>query len=217
MTSDDATTPTPTPTDAELWDDRYRESDRIWSGNPNTVLVREVEGLKPGRALDLGCGEGADAVWLARWGWRVTATDISRVALERAAVHAAEAGVTDRVDWQWHDLGATFPEGEYDLVSAQFLHSMGDLPREEILRRAARAVAPGGVLLIVGHAGFPHWEQNPDPSVRFPTPDEVLASLELPDGAWEVLLSDEHERVQNDPDGNPTTRTDNALKVRRTA
>ncbi|MCW8218944.1 SAM-dependent methyltransferase [Streptomyces halstedii] len=215
MTDDDATTPAPT--DAELWDDRYRESDRIWSGNPNTVLVREVEGLKPGRALDLGCGEGADAVWLARWGWRVTATDISRVALERAAVHAAEAGVTDRVDWQWHDLGATFPEGEYDLVSAQFLHSMGDLPREEILRRAARAVAPGGVLLIVGHAGFPHWEQNPDPSVRFPTPDEVLASLELPDGAWEVLLSDEHERVQNDPDGNPTTRTDNALKVRRTA
>ncbi|MFJ3143241.1 SAM-dependent methyltransferase [Streptomyces halstedii] len=213
MTSDDATTPT----DAELWDDRYRESDRIWSGNPNTVLVREVEGLKPGRALDLGCGEGADAVWLARWGWRVTATDISRVALERAAVHAAEAGVTDRVDWQWHDLGATFPEGEYDLVSAQFLHSMGDLPREEILRRAARAVAPGGVLLIVGHAGFPHWEQNPDPSVRFPTPDEVLDSLELPEGAWEVLLSDEHERVQNDPDGNPTTRTDNALKVRRTA
>lgn len=215
MTDDDATTPAPT--DAELWDDRYRESDRIWSGNPNTVLVREVEGLKPGRALDLGCGEGADAVWLARWGWRVTATDISRVALERAAVHAAEAGVSDRVDWQWHDLGATFPEGEYDLVSAQFLHSMGDLPREEILRRAARAVAPGGVLLIVGHAGFPHWEQNPDPSVRFPTPDEVLASLELPDGAWEVLLSDEHERVQNDPDGNPTTRTDNALKVRRTA
>lgn len=215
MTDDDATTPAPT--DAELWDDRYRESDRIWSGNPNTVLVREVEGLKPGRALDLGCGEGADAVWLARWGWRVTATDISRVALERAAVHAAEAGVTDRVDWQWHDLGATFPEGEYDLVSAQFLHSMGDLPREEILRRAARAVAPGGVLLIVGHAGFPHWEQNPDPSVRFPTPDEVLASLELPDGAWDVLLSDEHERVQNDPDGNPTTRTDNALKVRRTA
>ncbi|MFE5073424.1 SAM-dependent methyltransferase [Streptomyces halstedii] len=215
MTDEDATTPAPT--DAELWDDRYRESDRIWSGNPNTVLVREVEGLKPGRALDLGCGEGADAVWLARWGWRVTATDISRVALERAAVHAAEAGVTDRVDWQWHDLGATFPEGEYDLVSAQFLHSMGDLPREEILRRAARAVAPGGVLLIVGHAGFPHWEQNPDPSVRFPTPDEVLASLELPDGAWEVLLSDEHERVQNDPDGNPTTRTDNALKVRRTA
>lgn len=144
-----------TRTDAEMWDDRYRESDRIWSGNPNVVLVREVEGLTPGRALDLGCGEGADAVWLARWGWKVTATDISRVALERAAVHAAEADVADRIDWQWHDLGASFPEGEYDLVSAQFLHSMGDLPRERILRRAALAVAPGGVLLVVGHAGLP--------------------------------------------------------------
>ncbi|MFS0693355.1 SAM-dependent methyltransferase [Streptomyces nitrosporeus] len=202
-------------TDAEMWDDRYRESDRIWSGSPNTVLVREVEGLEPGRALDLGCGEGADAVWLARRGWRVTATDISRVALERAAGHGVDAGVADRVDWQWHDLGESFPGGEYDLVSAQFLHSMGDLPREEILRRAAGAVAPGGVLLVVGHTGFPSWERNPDPSVHFPTTDEVLASLELPEGEWEVLLSGEHERVQNDPDGNPATRTDNALKVRR--
>ncbi|MDX3683197.1 MULTISPECIES: class I SAM-dependent methyltransferase [unclassified Streptomyces] len=205
-----------TRTDAEMWDDRYRESDRIWSGNPNVVLVSEVEDLKPGRALDLGCGEGADAVWLARTGWQVTATDISRVALERAAVHAAEAGVADRVDWQWHDLGVSFPEGEYDLVSAQFLHSMGDLPREEILRRAAGAVAPGGVLLVVGHAGFPSWEHD-HPDMELPTTDEVLASLELPEGEWEVLLSEEHERVQNDPDGNPTTRTDNALKVRRTA
>ncbi|WP_285567180.1 class I SAM-dependent methyltransferase [Streptomyces sp. RTGN2] len=200
--------------DAELWDERYRESHRIWSGNPNTMLVREVEGLKPGRALDLGCGEGADAVWLARWGWQVTATDISRVALARAAEHGAEADVADRIDWQFHDLGVSFPEGEYDLVSAQFLHSMGDLPREEILRRAAAAVAPDGVLLIVGHAGFPAWEHD-HADMELPTTDEVLASLRLPEGEWEVLLSAEHERVQNDPDGNPTTRTDNALKVRR--
>ncbi|MFJ8871409.1 SAM-dependent methyltransferase [Streptomyces sp. NPDC102473] len=205
-----------TRTDAEMWDDRYRESDRIWSGNPNAALVREVDGLKPGRALDLGCGEGADAVWLARQGWTVTATDISRVALDRAAGHAADAGLADRIDWQWHDLGMSFPEGEFDLVSAQFLHSMGDLPREEILRRAASTVAPGGVLLIVGHAGFPSWEHD-HPDIELPTTDEVLASLELPEGEWEVLLSAEHERVQNDPDGNPTTRTDNALKVRRTA
>ncbi|TXS15100.1 MULTISPECIES: SAM-dependent methyltransferase [unclassified Streptomyces] len=205
-----------TRTDAEMWDDRYRESDRIWSGNPNVILVREVEGLTPGRALDLGCGEGADAVWLARFGWKVTATDISRVALERAAVHAADAGVADRIDWQWHDLGASFPEGEYDLVSAQFLHSMGDLPRERILRQAASVVAPGGVLLVVGHAGFPSWEHD-HPDMELPTTDEVLASLELPEGEWEVLLSEEHERIQNDPEGNPTTRTDNALKLRRVA
>lgn len=214
MTTDSTSSEASDASDAELWDERYRESRRIWSGNPNAALVREVEGLSPGRALDLGCGEGADAVWLARHGWRVTATDISRVALDRAAEHAVEAGVADRIDWQFHDLGVSFPEGEYDLVSAQFLHSMGDLPREQILRRAAAAVAPGGVLLIVGHAGFPAWEHD-HADMELPTTDEVLASLELPEGEWDVLVSAEHERVQDDPDGNPTTRTDNALKVRR--
>ncbi|MEV4531293.1 FAD-dependent oxidoreductase [Streptosporangium sp. NPDC049304] len=199
----------------EFWDLRYGESDRIWSGNPNVVLVREITGVEPGSALDLGCGEGADAIWLARQGWRVTATDISGVALERAARHAASADVTDLVDWQRHDLGVSFPEGVFDLVSAHFLHSPGDMPREKILRTAASAVAPGGTLLIVGHAGFPAWEHNPHPDVHLPTPQEVLESLELTEGEWEVLLCEEHERIQNDPEGQPTTRTDNVLKVRR--
>lgn len=201
----------------EFWDSRYNESDRIWSGNPNTVLVREVTGLTPGRALDLGCGEGADAVWLARQGWRVTATDISGVALGRAAGHAASAGVGDQVDWQRHDLAVSFPAGVFDLISVQFLHSYRAMPRGEILRTAASAVAPGGVLLIVGHAGFPSWETGPLPDVHLPTPEEVLAGLELPEGQWEVLLCEEHERIQTAPDGQPGTRTDNALKVRRLA
>ncbi|MEV8566289.1 class I SAM-dependent methyltransferase [Streptomyces sp. NPDC051322] len=202
---------------AEFWDSRYRESDRIWSGNPNTTLVRETAGLQPGSALDLGCGEGADAIWLAQQGWTVTATDISGVALDRAARHATAAGIADRVDWQQHDLGSSFPAGVFDLVSAHFLHSHGDLPREQILRTAAGAVAPGGMLLIVGHAGWPAWESAPDHDVHFPTPDEVLGSLRLPEGQWEVLISGEHERIQNDPEGRPTTRTDNTLKVRRSA
>ncbi|MCI3226047.1 bifunctional 2-polyprenyl-6-hydroxyphenol methylase/3-demethylubiquinol 3-O-methyltransferase UbiG [Streptomyces sp. NP-1717] len=206
-------------TNQEFWDSRYGESDRIWSGDPNTVLVREVTELKPGRALDLGCGEGADSIWLAGRGWRVTAVDISGVALARAERHAAttDAGVADRIDWQRHDLAVSFPAGTFDLVSAQFLHSPGDMPRERILRNAAAAVAPGGVLLIVGHAGLPSWEANPHPEVHLPTPAEVLESLELPDGEWEVLLSDEHERIQTRPDGQPGTRTDNALKLRRRA
>lgn len=203
----------------EFWDSRYGESDRIWSGNPNTVLVREVAGLTPGRALDLGCGEGADAIWLAGQGWRVTASDISGVALTKAERHAAtaDAGIAGRIEWQRHDLAVSFPAGSFDLVSAQFLHSPGDMPRERILRAAAAAVAPGGVLLIVGHAGLPSWETNPHPEVHLPTPAEVLESLELPDGEWEVLLSDEHERIQTRPDGQPGTRTDNALKLRRRA
>ncbi|MGW0752822.1 class I SAM-dependent methyltransferase [Streptomyces sp. NPDC002587] len=200
---------------AEFWDARYSESDRIWSGRPNAVLVREVAELTPGRALDLGCGEGADAVWLARQGWHVTGTDISGVALERAAQHAGEAELTGRVEWQRHDLAESFPAGEFDLVSACFLHSYGDFPRERILRRAAAAVAPGGVLLIAGHAGGPSWDPDKLAEIAFPTPDEVLAQLELPDGDWEVLLAAEHEQAMTAPDGRPGTRPDNALKVRR--
>ncbi|WP_328540145.1 class I SAM-dependent methyltransferase [Streptomyces sp. NBC_00344] len=203
--------------EADLWDARYRESERIWSGDPNAALVRETTELKPGTALDLGCGEGADAIWLARRGWTVTATDISRVALGRAAEHAAAAGVSGLIDFQQHDLGAGFPAGVFDLVSAQFLHSHGDMPRERILREAVQAVAPGGVLLIVGHAGRPPWAGESDQEAPLPTPGEVLDSLELPHGDWEVLVSEEHERIQNGPDGEPATRTDNTVKIRRTA
>ncbi|WP_240777660.1 FAD-dependent oxidoreductase [Nonomuraea basaltis] len=199
----------------EFWDARYAEKTQIWSGNPNAALVRQAADLEPGRALDLGCGEGADAIWLARRGWQVTATDISRVALDRAAEHARAAGVADLIDWQRHDLAASFPEGAYDLVSAHYLHSLVELPREKILRTAAAAVAPGGVLLIAGHAGWPSWEHTPPVEVHFPTPQEVLESLELTKGAWEVLLAEEFERTQSDPDGRPGTRTDNVLKLRR--
>jgi SAM-dependent methyltransferase len=198
--------------DAEVWDARYRESDQIWSGNPNDALVREISPLTPGSALDLGCGEGADAIWLAERGWHVTAADISAVALERAERHAARAGVV--VDWQRHDLGTSFPAGTFDLVCAQFLYSPGDMPRERILRTAAAAVAPGGVLLIVGHAGFPPWEHD-HPHVDLPTPQEVLESLRLPEGQWEVERSEEHPRTQVAPDGSTATRTDNTLRVRR--
>ncbi|WP_231619230.1 FAD-dependent oxidoreductase, partial [Nonomuraea sp. SBT364] len=156
-------------TGEEFWDARYAESDQIWSGNPNDILVREISDVPPGTALDLGCGEGADAIWLAGRGWRVTAADISGVVLRRAAHRAAEAGVADRVDWQRHDLGTSFPAGVYDLVSAHFLHSYAELPRERILRRAAEAVAPGGLLLIVGHAGFPSWDEDGHPGGQFPT------------------------------------------------
>jgi SAM-dependent methyltransferase len=202
-------------TDEEFWNALYRQSDQFWSGNPNAILVREAGDLEPGTALDLGCGEGADAIWLAQRGWRVTATDISGVALDRAARHAADAGVAGRVDWQQHDLGMSFPTGIFDLVSAHFLHSRRDMPREKILRTAAAAVAPGGVLLIAGHAGHPSWEHDHHADVLFPTPEEVLQALELPDGEWEVQLCEEHERIQAGHDGRPAGRTDNVLKVRR--
>ncbi|MFJ4920698.1 SAM-dependent methyltransferase [Streptomyces sp. NPDC088725] len=214
-TVSDDTRPDDTRPDDEIWDELYSGSEQRWSGNPNAILVREVTGTEPGRALDLGCGEGGDAIWLAREGWRVTATDVSRVALDRAARHAAEAGVADRIDWQQHDFTVSFPGGVYDLVSAQFLHSLGGMSREKVLRTAVPAVAPGGVLLVVGHAGSPSWEHHAHPEVRFPTPEEVLDDLDLAEGEWEVLICEEHPRTQAGPDGQPTTRTDNTVKVRR--
>ncbi|MGW6057304.1 class I SAM-dependent methyltransferase [Streptomyces sp. NPDC055189] len=198
-----------------FWDERYDQSDRLWSGEPNAALVRETEGLAPGSALDLGCGEGGDAIWLARQGWRVTATDISRVALGRAAGHADQARVADRIDWQHHDLGTSLPAGSYDLVCAQFLHSMHEMPREQILRNAAAAVARGGTLLIVGHMGFPAWETESRPGVDFPSPQKVLASLDLQDGQWDVLVCDTHEHSLTGPDGAPSTRTNYTVKLRR--
>jgi SAM-dependent methyltransferase len=204
-------------TEQQFWDERYREAPQIWSGNPNVVLVREVAGLTPGTALDLGCGEGADAVWLARQGWRVTGVDISDVALGRAQEHAVEAGVADRIDWQQQDLATSFPAGTFDLVSVQFLYSRGDMPREKILRSAAAAVAQGGVLLIEGHADFGPFghQEHHHGDMRFSTPDEVVADLELPEGEWVVLLSEAHERAQDGPDGKPAVRTDTTVKARR--
>ena len=156
---------------ADHWDQRYAERDRIWSGRPNVALVTEIAGIPPGRALDLGCGEGADAIWLGEQGWQVIGVDVSAVALERAGRHAAETGVADRVSFERHDLASSLPAGPFDLVSAQFLHSVAWIPREDILHRGAAAlVAPGGLLLVVGHVGWPSWvaEEHREHQRRLP-------------------------------------------------
>lgn len=198
-----------------FWEEFYRAKDAVWSGNANPILVREATGLAAGTALDLGCGEGADAIWLARRGWRVTAVDVSATALDRAAGHAAAAGVANHVDWQRHDLGLSFPTGTFDLVAAHFLHSPVEIPRDQILRSAASAVAPGGTLLVVGHAGGPSWAEDHTPDIHFPTTQEVLDALDLPAGQWHVELQESLERSLPAPDGRPGTRTDNLLRVRR--
>ncbi len=198
----------------EYWENRYQENDHVWSGRPNPLLVREVAALPPGTALDLGCGEGGDAIWLARQGWRVTAVDISATALSRAAAHAADAGVD--IHWEPHDLSQTFPTGQFDLVSAQFLHSVVAPPseREKTLRRAADAVAPGGLLLVAGHAGWPTWLEHPPFEYEFPTTAQVLDTLGVR-GRWEVELEEVIEREIAGPEGQPGRRADNLLRVRR--
>lgn len=132
---------------SEDWDARYREEGRIWSGNPNSALVAEIDGLTPGTALDVGCGEGADAIWLAQHGWTVTAIDVSQVALDRARTGAAETGTT--IEWTLGSISDN--RRTFDLVSAFYL----PIHRESnALAALLEAVAPGGTLLVVHHAEF---------------------------------------------------------------
>jgi SAM-dependent methyltransferase len=201
----------------QFWEEFYGERDQVWTGNPNALLVREVAELTPGSALDLGCGEGGDAIWLAGRGWRVTAVDVSATALQRAAAHAREASVGERIVWAEHDLTQSFPGGSFDLVSAQFFHSPVEQAGERVtvLRQAAAAVAPGGVLLIAGHAGWPSFLEHPHTDVHFPTMPEVIDGLGLDPDAWQVETADEVEHELTSPEGQVGHRADTVLRIRR--
>ena len=188
--------------DEGFWDERYRAAPQVWSGQPNPQLVAEAGDLPPGRALDVGCGEGADAIWLARRGWEVVAADISSVAVQRGEQHArdAEPVAAARIEWLQADLLARPPEpGSFDLVSAQFMH----LPlesRTRLFTALAAAVRSGGTLLIVGHhpsdltSGVP---RPPMPEL-FYTAAEVAGLL---DSSWTVAVSEARPRTARTPDG----------------
>jgi thioredoxin reductase/protein-L-isoaspartate O-methyltransferase len=193
----------------EFWDERYGSADRIWSGNPNTHLVTTVADLPPGEALDVGAGEGADAVWLASRGWTVTGVDVSGVALEKAAAHASAAGV--EATWERADVRDWDPAPRrFDLVSAQFMH----FPRpvlEVLHRRLAAAVKPGGTLLIVGHHPAEHGEHHQLSHLMF-TADDVAALLDPTE--WDVSVS-APERETKDHDGNVVTLRDAVIRAVR--
>lgn len=201
----------------EFWDERYRSADTIWSGEANPHLVATATDLAPATALDIGSGEGADAIWLASRGWHVTAIDVSTVALGRAAERAAGAGaqIADQITWQHADALSWDPAPEqFDLVSAQFMH----LPRpalDSLHRRLAAAVRPGGTLLIVGHhpsdletsIGRPNL-----PDLMF-TADQIAAALSPDD--WHTIVATAPERQAVDPDGRSITIRDAVLHATR--
>lgn len=197
----------------QFWEQRYRSTERVWSGGVNPRLAEVAADLPAGRALDLGCGEGADALWLAEHGWQVVAVDVSATALRRASKAAAQRKLLARIDFQRHDLNEDFPDGAFDLVSAQYLHSPARLDREAVLRRAAERIAPGGVLLIVDHGTPPPWAQHHDH--HLPGMDEVLASLRLDDDRWTRVRAEGVERELVGPDGEVATTIDNVMVLRR--
>lgn len=195
------------------WEERYFGEDKIWSGNPNPQLVAEVSGLTPGTALDVGCGEGGDVIWLAQQGWRVTGADFSVNGLARAARHADDAGVADRTDWWQVDARIFAADGRsYDLVTTHFLHPP-DGGMVQVTSRLADAVAPGGHLLVVGHAPsevFTHLSASQRRAMFLAK--DLLPSL--PHG-FEALVVEQRPRTMTH-DGMTIDVHDSTLLARRT-
>lgn len=203
--------------DREFWEDRYRSAPQVWSGRPNPQLVDEVGALAPGRALDVACGEGGDALWLAGGGWAVTAVDLAQTALDRVEAAAAQAGPevaarvrTERVDIATWEAG----DGGYDLVTTHFLH-LPPAVRALAFARMARAVAPGGTLLVVAHhaSDLRTTVGRPDLPELFFDPEEVVAALD-PE-AWDVPVAEARPRTATDPDGREITIRDTVVRAVR--
>jgi SAM-dependent methyltransferase len=175
------------------WDQHCRQHDHQGSsGKPNGALPAEVAGLAPGRALDVGCGSGADAIWLAVQGWQVTAVDISQAALNRAAIAAHDAAVA--VNWVCADISTNPPAvGEYDLVSVQY-PALRHSPDDAVIHSLLDAVAPGGTILVVGHGPESHEyarSQGLDPT-EYIEPADVAAHL---DESWSIEVNETRPRA----------------------
>lgn len=199
----------------EFWDERYAGSTRVWSGKPNQRLVEQVSGLTPGRALDVGCGEGADAVWLAQQGWLAAGVDVSQVALDRAATHAEDLGVGERTTWCRVDvLGGSPLPGGMDLVAASYLHPPLTL-FAQTYDAMAGAVRAGGTLLVVGHhpADSSTGLRNPALAHLLFTPEQVLARLAA--DAWDVAVAEGQARETTNADGDTITITDAVVRAVR--
>lgn len=181
----------------QLWSRTLGErADQVARRPPSPHLIAEAGGLRPGLALDAGCGHGSETLWLAAHGWRVTAVDFSAAALAQGRSTAAAAGpdVAERIEWVEADLAAWKPQAErYDLVASLYVHVAGSV--EEMVRRLAASVAPGGTLLLVGH-------QPVDPITGAATPaagqmqvsvDTATAALDSAD--WELIVAEDRPRA----------------------
>lgn len=193
---------------AESWNARYRRTPSLWTPEPNALLVGFATPLAPARALDVGAGEGRNAIWLAMRGWHVTALDVSEVGLARAAQQARVAGVRlDCVvgDWRDHPLG----ERAFELVVVSFMHPQPD-ERDVLFERARRALAPGGHLFVVGVDVADHGRRGPPDRERLYTPQRLRAALR----GFDVLSCERHASEQEHSTG-PRRVTDVVAVARR--
>jgi SAM-dependent methyltransferase len=179
--------------DAAAWNDRYAAAEFVWSTEPNQFLAAEVAGLTAGSALDLACGEGRNAVWLATLGWDATGVDFSDVGLAKAAKLAEANEVTAKTRWVCADATSWVPDEQFDLVAVAYLHLSEPL-RRAAMSVAVAALAPGGTLVVIGHDATNITEGvggPPDPAVLY-GPDDIVGDLQSADPA---LVVERAERV----------------------
>jgi SAM-dependent methyltransferase len=194
----------------EEWNRRYAAVESVWAARPNRFLVREVDGLTPGRALDLACGEGQNATWLASLGWEVTGVDFSEVAIDKARRRAERDGVS--VDFVCADLVEYEPGlAVFDLVIVLYIHIPAP-ERRVVLARAAEAVAEGGTFLLVGHdlLNLTEGVGGPSDPTFLYTPEDIAA--EIPG-----LEIEKAERVLRDVDGEERPAIDALVRASRPA
>ena len=200
---------------APHWEERYASVERLWSGRPNTWLTELAADWAPGRALEIGCGEGADALWLAERGWRVTAVDLSATAVGRLREEAAGRGLDGRIDARVQDGGAGLPAGPFDLATCFYLHGGpgdGGLDLGGLLSGAASRLRPRGRLLVAVHAVNPPWHPA---HARTYTAAELLEYIGAAIDGWQVEVAEERWRRVTGPNGRVARRADAVVSARR--
>ena len=200
---------------ASSWEERYASVEQLWSGRPNNWLPELAVDWEPGAALEIGCGEGADVLWLAEHGWRVTGLDLSATAVARLSREAERRGVASRVTGRVHDVEAGLPEGPFDLVTSFYVHGgpeEGSLDLVALLSDAAARIAPGGRLLTAVHAVNPPWHRH---HARTYTAGELVTGLAEATAGWEVVVAEERQRRVIGPDGQEDSRADAVVCLRR--
>ncbi len=199
-----------------FWEEHYRSLDPAWGTQPNPTVLAAVDrlALPAGRAVDLGCGHGGDALELARRGWDVLAVDVSETATARVAEAAARCGLADRVGTATLDLGTAVPDGEFDLAVAAYLHNGHGLDRDALARRVAGHLTERGVLLVVDHASTAPWSWDAGTHRDYPTPDGTAAAVGLPAG-WAPVLLERVERTATGPGGVTAPVCDNVVAFAR--
>ncbi|RIK05059.1 MAG: class I SAM-dependent methyltransferase [Acidobacteria bacterium] len=194
--------------DKARWDARYSGDELIWSAEPNQYLVEEAADLRPGRALDLASGEGRNAIWLARQGWKVTGVDFSDAGMNKARRHSAGLDI----EWVIADLADYVPEpGAFDLVIIFYLH-VGVETRRAVIERACRAVASGGTLLIAAHhlENLEHGYGGPQDPAILPTEAELASEVR----GLEITKADRVLREVDTPEG-PKQAIDALVRAER--